>query len=296
MLDEQALAATASQQTEEELRPLAVPTESWAGLPMTLERLPASLVTCTPVQFPDAMLAVARRGRGQRRFTSGLRTRDLYSAPRMIEFYSAGYELDRAIWRGDEGEVITVRLPAAAVARLAADRPMLNLGTQHEVFDERIADLVRMMWTEAENVTSQGALYAQGLTLALIGVLTTGYGAKGSGATPHVHKFSARERSHLRQFIDQELSKKLSVERLAALVGMSPDYFARAFRASFDCAPYAFVLDKRIEATCRQMILDPGRAIADIAIGAGFSSQAHFTDAFRKKLGVTPARWRRGLT
>lgn len=33
---------------------------------------------------------------------------------------------------------------------------------------------------------------------------------------------------------------------------------------------------------------------ASQASECGFSSQAHFTEAFRRMLGATPARWRRG--
>jgi AraC family transcriptional regulator len=36
----------------------------------------------------------------------------------------------------------------------------------------------------------------------------------------------------------------------------------------------------------------PERSLADVASGCGFSSQSHFSEVFRRRLGTTPARWR----
>ena len=73
----------------------------------------------------------------------------------------------------------------------------------------------------------------------------------------------------------------ISVSRLHAL-----------FREEFDTTPHAWLLQKRIEFAC-SALAGSERAIAEVALAAGFSEQSALTRAMRQALGVTPAAWRR---
>ncbi|MCY1553962.1 Exoenzyme S synthesis regulatory protein ExsA [compost metagenome] len=74
---------------------------------------------------------------------------------------------------------------------------------------------------------------------------------------------------------------------------MSPYLFAKMFKATFGRPPHAFILEQRIEAATRVLRTQRDRPLAEIANAFGFSSQAHFTEAFRRRTGTTPARWRK---
>jgi AraC-like DNA-binding protein len=74
---------------------------------------------------------------------------------------------------------------------------------------------------------------------------------------------------------------RISVSRLHAL-----------FREELDTTPHAWLLEKRI-ALARRYLAGTDRAIADVALAAGFSDQSALTRAMRQSLGVTPAAWRR---
>jgi AraC family transcriptional regulator len=272
--------------------PLARAHENWLGLPTTLRRLPGD-IEATDVVFLHPALVVARSGRGRRWFKCGLHRLDLYSAPRMAEMYGEGFHLDHAQWEGEPGEVIAIQFPIAMVNRLLeVTGQSFALPTRHEVFDDQLTELAFSLWKEAERGSPCGALYTQGLTLALLGLLMEQHGASSKLGAKRVCKFSPQERSRLRSFIVQEISGNLSVERLAAIVGMSPHYFSRVFKASFDCSPHDYVLEQRIDLACKALRLERDRPLADIAHGTGFSSQSHFTEVFRRRIGTTPARWR----
>jgi AraC family transcriptional regulator len=43
----------------------------------------------------------------------------------------------------------------------------------------------------------------------------------------------------------------------------------------------------------RLALRDPSQSLSEVAITLGFSSQSHFTQAFRRHTGVTPAAYRR---
>lgn len=266
--------------------------DGWLGLPTALYRLPAS-AELGGVYRPDPVLAVGRVGQGKRWYTTGSRRRDLYTAPRVIEFLGACHEADRIGWHGVPIEGIAVRFPAVVVNRLLhIEGPPFNLATQHEVIDDRVTDLVYTLWDEAASGSPHGALYVEGLTLALIGLLSTSHGARRLPAVSSAIRFSAQERLRLSDFIASNISDNLSIDRLAALVAMSPDHFSLVFKATFGLSPHAYVVERRLELACRALREEPRRSIADIASGTGFSSQSHLTEVFRRKIGTTPARWR----
>ena len=96
----------------------------------------------------------------------------------------------------------------------------------------------------------------------------------------------------VRELVDTYLDSDLSVECMAAEVGISPFHFSRLFRVSFGMPPYHYVLQMRIARAAYLLRSERQRTDADIALEVGFASQAHLTHAFKQHLGETPARWR----
>lgn len=271
---------------------LAHPSPGWGGLPVTLEPLPAR-DTVDDVYLPHALVGLVCIGTGKRWLKSGVPTQAFYTAPGMVQLMQAGTQVDHARWDGTAGQVIVVELPEVMVNRLLQDDARhVGLRTHHELFDAPLAQLVTALWSEAANGSPLGALYAQGVTLALLGLLGARYGAAPDTSRRRTGKFGPRDAQRLRNLIAEQLSADLRIERLAELVSMSPHHFARTFKATFDQSPHAFVLERRIEAACRTLRSDIHRPIADIASASGFANQAHFTEAFRRRMGTTPARWR----
>lgn len=274
------------------LQPVMPAHERWSGLPMMIQILPGSAVA-TDMQVHHSCLAVARSGRGNRRYASGRHVRDLYSSPAMFELYAGGYCVDRADWQGVAGEVIGIQFPTPQVNRLLhAQGTGFQLPTIHELFDARVTDLVQLLWDEAREGGPRGKLYADGLSLALLGLLIEEHGASARVDTRSPTRLAPAQSARIRDYIDQHLAADLSVEQLAALLGLSAAHFSRAFKATFGASPHAYVTERRLGVACRLLQEDKSTSIADIAAGLGFSSQSHFTDAFRRKLGVTPGRWR----
>jgi AraC family transcriptional regulator len=207
--------------------------------------------------------------------------------------YESDYQIDHGRWEGSEGELITMLLPASLIEGLQRDEaPRLQLRTRHEHFDERVRGLMERLWEEARTGSPSGRLYTDGLTLALVGLLTAEPPPSNNRRPWRARQLSVGEQVRLRAFIGAELGSDLSIERIASVAGMSPDHFARLFKSSFGCTPHAFVLERRIDAAARALRSDPDRSLADIAANCGFSSQSHFTAVFQRRKGTTPRRWR----
>jgi len=103
----------------------------------------------------------------------------------------------------------------------------LNLLTRHELFDDQVSRLTIGLAEEAMSGMPNGELYVQGLCIALLGLLDARYTKGISVDRDHRRMLDARQRRRLADLIRQDLGSKLSLNRMAAEVGVSPHHFAR---------------------------------------------------------------------
>lgn len=97
--------------------------------------------------------------------------------------------------------------------------------------------------------------------------------------------------SLLRHHINSGLGKRLTVEKLASLVCMSPQAFAPAFKKAFKTTPAQYILVERLR-WARWVLENTDTPISTVAAEAGFSSQSHLTSTFKQRLGATPREFR----
>jgi AraC-like DNA-binding protein len=93
------------------------------------------------------------------------------------------------------------------------------------------------------------------------------------------------------EFIDANLADPIRLPDLARAAGLSRMHFAAQFRAATGIRPHEFVLRRRIE-RAQDMLRDSALPLAQVALGVGFQTQAHFTTVFRDHVQETPGRWR----
>lgn len=93
-------------------------------------------------------------------------------------------------------------------------------------------------------------------------------------------------------YMTDRLAESVRLVDLAALVGLSPFHFARAFKGTTGHTPYQWFMTRRME-RAKELMADPTRSVTDIALAVGFSSLAHFSSTFRRATGIAPATWRR---
>lgn len=110
-------------------------------------------------------------------------------------------------------------------------------------------------------------------------------------AAPSRDGLSRARIRRLLDYIEQHLGEDLSLEALAAEVELSPLYLVRTFRAAVGQPPHRYVVGRRVE-HARRLLCGTSMPIADIALAAGFSSQSHLSNWFRRIVGVSPAAYR----
>lgn len=94
--------------------------------------------------------------------------------------------------------------------------------------------------------------------------------------------------------ISKSLSSDLSLEAISALFGYSPIYFHKLFKASTGVTLREYVEEKRIKAAVALM-LSTEMTLTQIAYNCGFSSQAYFNYAFKKRMGCPPREYAKSI-
>ena len=92
-------------------------------------------------------------------------------------------------------------------------------------------------------------------------------------------------------YINDNATEPISLAQLSQVAGMSAFHFSRKFKAITGVSPHQYILMKRIEQS-KALLAASERPIAHIAIECGFSSQAHFSVAFKNRVGFSPRRYR----
>ena len=98
--------------------------------------------------------------------------------------------------------------------------------------------------------------------------------------------------AELQRWMVDHPGEDLSVNTLAARVGMSPRHFARSFTAQCGETPARYVEDLRLE-RARQLLATTNLTVDAIAVEIGFSGEAVLHRLFRRRLDATPTTYRR---
>jgi AraC family transcriptional regulator len=93
------------------------------------------------------------------------------------------------------------------------------------------------------------------------------------------------------EFVESNLDRRIPLQLLARVSGVSRMYFAAQFRAATNLSPHNYVLQRKL-AQAERLLADTDDSIVNIALGVGFQTQSHFTTAFKRAKGLTPNRWR----
>jgi AraC family transcriptional regulator len=95
----------------------------------------------------------------------------------------------------------------------------------------------------------------------------------------------------VRDQLEENFRSPPSLSEMAAIHRVHPAYLCQEFRAAFGVNVGEFVRAVRFE-WARACLVSGDRSIADVALAAGFSDQAHFSRDFKRRVGMSPRRYR----
>ena len=98
---------------------------------------------------------------------------------------------------------------------------------------------------------------------------------------------ATRDVPGVRDYIDRHYARPLTIERLAALAGLSPFHFIRAFRAASGLTPHQYLRNRRIE-RAKELLVTTPMPVTEVCDAVGFQSLGSFSSLFRKLTGKHP--------
>jgi len=125
-------------------------------------------------------------------------------------------------------------------------------------------------------------------SLAVEGLALELAAATARGAVP---RRPERWLSEAYELLHERFRELPTAAQIAAQVGVHPAHLARAFRSHYRESIGGCVRRLRLEWAAVELVRSDTRLVS-LAIEAGFVDQSHFTRAFKKQFGMTPARYR----
>jgi len=198
----------------------------------------------------------------------------------------------------DNDTALLLSLPPALL-RAVADQSGLNSARMEvrDRFQIRDIELESLCWAmkrEMELGYPSGRLYLDALALAV----TSRVVAQHSSVTKQMEKrnegLDGRRLKQVLSFIEDQLAEDLSLEKIAAVAGISASHLNALFRISMGVPVHQYVIQRRVE-YAKRLLAHDGLSMAEIAVAAGFAHQSHMARHMRRVLGMSPLAMRRLL-
>lgn len=163
--------------------------------------------------------------------------------------------------------------------------------------DKHICHVAMSLLHELNEANVVGRLYADSLATGLAIQLVRRYSSLKDvhvghgGMAPHKLR---RALALIDHHLSDEEEGRVALRAVASDVHMSYFHFSRAFKQSMGMTATNYIAERRIE-RAKKMLAETDLPISEIALRSGFSSQSHFTTAFRRLAGATPKAFRAAL-
>lgn len=89
------------------------------------------------------------------------------------------------------------------------------------------------------------------------------------------------------EYMERHLSEAITREQLAAIAGLSPDYYTRIFKQRYGKSPIAYLTEQRMRQAKRKM-LQSDESVRSIALSLGFHDEFYFSRRFKAETGAAP--------
>ena len=92
-------------------------------------------------------------------------------------------------------------------------------------------------------------------------------------------------------YLKAHLDEPVSLDALASVANLSKYHLLRSFTRETGITPYSYLETLRIDRA--KALLKAGETPANVALATGFWDQSHFSNTFKRQIGLTPGQYRR---
>ncbi|NWK44708.1 cupin domain-containing protein [Ralstonia pickettii] len=154
--------------------------------------------------------------------------------------------------------------------------------------------LIGLMRDEAETRAPGALAIVTSLSQALLTMALRAYGQRENGSPGTLTLLSDARLGPSIQAMLSAPERAWTIDALADLAAMSRATYARHFKARADMTVWDFLTRVRMTLACETLV-HTRLSVGEIGTRVGYQSEAAFGKAFKQQLGMTPARYRRGI-
>lgn len=173
----------------------------------------------------------------------------------------------------------------------------------HQIFrilDERCYNEVMELGTELAELTKEELTQDKEveLKLTLMKLLLKVHQAKRETIGIKKEHKSEKDKyaEKIATYLQQHFTEKLSIDVLSKELNISKSYISHVFKESTGYSVMEFLMDYRlVQAKFQIEVNGTTKTVKEIAYDCGFESDAHFNRFFKKKMGMTPNRYRKEM-
>jgi AraC family transcriptional regulator len=159
--------------------------------------------------------------------------------------------------------------------------------------DRELGSICRKLCREMTLRASGDRLYIETLTIEIAALLLREYSTASAQARCLPKGGLTRNRARrVIEYVEANLGRAVTIRELAGMADLSPHHFVRMFKRTLGLTPYQYVLERRVE-RAKELLQNQAASLAEIGLSTGFCGQSHFTSAFRRVVGATPAEFQR---
>ncbi len=200
-----------------------------------------------------------------------------------------------AYWRmAAASEHLSMLLEDQFICRVAveegADLDKIEVVPFFSASDPPVERIGLALLSEMEAGGLGGELYAESLANVLALHLLRHHSSLGRSSRQESKcegGFSKRALGRVTDYINDNLSQKLTLTEIAGVANLSNYHFARLFKAATGLSPHQYVINQRVE-RARTLLVLTDLSVVDVAGAVGFANQSHLAFHVRRLLGVSP--------
>jgi AraC family transcriptional regulator len=160
---------------------------------------------------------------------------------------------------------------------------------QSNLTDPFLLDIATRLTSVCTGDVFAEKIYAESLGVACVEHLAKTYRGSKDQYFPK-GKLSPGQLKQVIDFAHSYMQSNIGLHEMAGLVHLSPYHFGRLFKQTVGKSPYQFILQLKID-YAKKLIKQNSGPIGDIAYQLNFSDQSHFSNAFRKAVGISPRQF-----
>ena len=198
-------------------------------------------------------------------------------------------------WRTDAASedmsmLLEDRFIRRVVAEAGADPEKLEVVPFFSAPDPQMERIGLSLLSEMATGGLGGELFAESLANVLALHLLRHHSSLGGGSGRKAEReggFPKRALGRATDYINDNLSQKLTLTEIAGAAHVSPSHLARLFKATIGLSPHQYVIRRRVE-RAKTLLVGTDLPIVDVAGAVGFANQSHLAFHVRRLLGVSP--------